>query len=200
MDEQPKFHNQVRLISRHVVSRCLLLILLMGLSACVKISGTLTKIGGKNDFLKTEFIVGGPQPANGVSQLLVGLQLKNSDNNAVPNYKPTYEVVSGQGVTGTACTTSDNNGISACILKSVVPGQKTIALTNAKIGLKQNVVFENPAGAKAANIISGATFHSVTTGGSKVSMSVGNPAQGIKRTTTAGYIVNFTMHGSVGSQ
>jgi len=172
----------------------------MGLGACVKISGSLTKLGGKNDFLKTEFIVGGPQPADGVSQLLVGLQLKNSDNHAVANYQPTYEITSGGGVITSSCTTSDSNGISACVLKAIQPGQKTVSLTNAKVGLKQNVLFENPSGAKAANLISGATFHNTTPLGSKVSVSFGNSTQGVKRTTAAGYIVNFSMHGSIGAK
>jgi hypothetical protein len=180
--------------------RSVVIVLVLLSSGCVKISGSITNLLGQNDFLKTEFIVGGPQPADGVSQLLVGLQLKNSDNRSVPGYKPAYQVVSGSGVITSACTTSDANGISACIIKSVQSGQKTLELTNAKVGLRQNVLFENPHGSKTTNIISGAEFHRSTTLGSKVSASLGNATQGIKRTTTAGYIVNFSLHGSVSAQ
>lgn len=166
-------------------------------SACVKISGSLTKIG-INDFLKTEFIASAPAPADGVSSVVVGLQLKNSDNSPVPAYKPQFEVTSGGSIINPGCTTSDNNGISACIVRSIEPGVKTLQLTNAKVGLKQNVTFTAPSGARSILLSSGATVPATTSAGSKLSITFGKAFKSSQQTTSGGYVVNMGLKSTQG--
>ena len=161
-------------------------------SGCVKISGSLTKIG-LNDFLKTEFITSASAPADGVSSVLVGLQLKNSDNSPVPAYKPVFEVTSGGSIINPGCTTSDNNGISACIVKSVEPGVKTLALINAKVGLRQNVTFTAPTGARSIILSSGSTVPATTSAGSRLTVSFGKVFKASRQVTSGGYVVNMGL-------
>src|SRR5688572_1813660 len=105
------------------------------LTACGNLEGTITRGNPKlkeHDFERTEMIHNGAAFADGVSELLVVVQLKNSDNQPVANYKPAYEVASGAAVITSPCTTSLDTGISVCILKSTQPGAKKIRLINAK--------------------------------------------------------------------
>ena len=119
------------------------------LSGCAKISDSLIKLNGTTHFLWTKIIVGGPQPAKRVSQLLTGLRLKNSDNKTASHFKLIYEVIARPGVTGSACIKGDSDGIFAGLSKSVFPEQKTLELTNTKVEMRENILFENPAGALA---------------------------------------------------
>ena len=163
---------------------------------CVKLSGGILSFSKPNDFLRTEFAVAGSEIADGTSSLLVGLQLKNSDNLPVGAYKPEFRIASGAGVNSSGCTTSDANGISACVLRSTVPGEKVLELTNAKVGLKQTVLFTAPVGAKTGKIVAGASTSLSTAQGAKLMASVGDSVFGLSRTTQGGYQVRFNVHGA----
>ncbi len=113
---------------------------------CGAIQGEITTPGSTvakvHDFERTEIIHNGSAIADGNSELLVIVQLKDSDNQPVAQYKPTYDVIAGQAVIGNPCTTSLETGISVCVLKSTLAGAKTFRLTNAKTGLEHVVTFE----------------------------------------------------------
>ncbi len=97
-----------------------------------------------SDFKRSEIITNSPGVADGSSELIVVIQLMNSNGSLVRLHKPTYEVIQGAGVIGSECTTSNNNGLSTCILKSTQAGTKRISVTNVKIDLQKNVVFDAP--------------------------------------------------------
>lgn len=153
-----------------------------------------------NDFLKTEIVVGEPVPADGSSNLLVVIHLKNSDNNPVKEFLPTYTVTEdnsslnnslSNSVVTTPCSTSDNNGISACILKSSAAGSLLFVLTNAKVGLSKTVVFTAAKGTSNLNIVSGSVINGSTPEGSKLQMTLGNPFDGVEQTTSGGFKVKL---------
>jgi hypothetical protein len=169
-------------------------------AGCEKVDGTITssyKAPGKNDFMKTEIINGANGVADGTTEMLIAIHLKNSDNSSVAAYQPTYSVVSGLGVMVRNCSTSDNNGISACILTSTKAGTKTIRLTNALVGLEKNLIFETKI--KAGHIlglVSGSRQNLSTSRSYKVEASAGDFAKGIKSDTPRGYDVMFSAQGA----
>src|SRR5689334_22603009 len=105
------FHKYISFIFIHhrLLSRLGLVSALVLLSSCGKIRGSVQNLHsdtGLNDFLKTEIISGANGIADGTTEMLIAIHLKNSDGSSVPDYKPTYEIVSGAGVTGSNCSTS----------------------------------------------------------------------------------------------
>ena len=151
----------------------------------------------KLDFQKTEIIASGIIPADGVSPLVVVLHLKNSDNSLVPNYLPKYSVNSASGVLASSCTASDANGVSACTVKSTSPGIKSFQLTNAKVGLAQNIEFGEPQGFQKLSLISGALTKATSPQGSSLQASFGSPLAGVRLKTAGGYTVSFGLQGVV---
>ncbi len=57
-----------------------------------------------NDFLNTQILANGPAQADGVSPLVVVIQLKNSNNTPIVNYTPTYQVSNDSGLIMSTCT------------------------------------------------------------------------------------------------
>ena len=185
-----------------LVTRSLVLYVILALifSGCGRISGGIRRAGSSSsvvDFLKTEILANGPVAADGSSQLLVVIQLKNSDNTSVPNYRPTYGVTSSLGVPQSQCTTSDSNGVSTCVLKSIIPGQKTFTLTNAKVGLNKQVEFTAPKGTQRLGLVPACQVNGSTPAGSKIQVSVGNALKGARLKTAGGFQVSFSMQGMV---
>lgn len=156
-------------------------------------------IGGPRiiDFQKTEIIAGGPVEADGTSQLLVAIHLKNSDNTPVSNYLVTYTVTSNAGVSANQCTSSDSNGVSICIIKSTILGTKTVTLTNAKVGLSKNIEFIASQGIQRLNILSASQVKATTPQGSKVQVNLGNSVKSIRHQTAGGYEVILSLQGVV---
>jgi hypothetical protein len=176
---------------------CLSLFFLV--SGCGKISGSIRSISvhAINDFLKTEIIASNEAVADGSSELLVVIHLKNSDNSSVGDYKPEYEIIAGAGVNAGTCTTSDKNGISACILKATESGVKTLRLTNAKVGLTKDVVFKlSDRKGKVLGLASGSHQSMTTVAGHKAEMSAGDPVNGINTKTAGGYRVMMSVQGA----
>jgi hypothetical protein len=163
-----------------------------------------------NDFLKTEIVVGEPVPADGSSNLLVVIHLKNSDNNPVKEFLPTYTVTANENndsnslsntevsssvmassVLTSPCTTSDNNGISACVLKSTAAGNLIFKLTNAKVGLSKPIAFISVKTQSDLKIVSGSLPNGTTLQGSKVSLTLGEGVESGHHTTSGGYKVKL---------
>ena len=186
-----------RRLEFHRLGRVLCLFTLVGLiSGCGKISIEVNKFKKPFDFLKTEIISSGPVPADGTSEMLLAVHLKNSDNSSVPEYRPEYEIVTGSGVSQSNCTTSDQNGISACILKANVPGPKILRLTNAKVGLERTVVFTPivRSGVRMG-IVSASNQNMTSAGGYKAEISLGEKFKNIKSVTNGGYEVRMSVQG-----
>lgn len=141
------------------------------LTGCGKISSEVSAIfKGKTDFARSEIITSGTGVADGSTEMLVVIQLMNSDGTPVKLYKPTYEIVSGSGVTAQECTTSNSNGVSTCILKATQAGTKRLSVTNIKIELQKDLLFQLPSSKTMLGLASGAK--QITTSGYKVSASV----------------------------
>lgn len=121
---------------------CPLFILLSG---CGELSNKiLATFNRGQDFQRSEIINNGPGIADGQSELLMAIQLMNSDGSVVKQFKPTYEIISGTGVIPAACTTSNINGVSTCLLKATQPGVKRVSVTNIKITLEGDITFNTP--------------------------------------------------------
>ena len=167
-----------------------------------RIRGNL-KIPRAPDFLKTEMIENGPAPADGSSELLVVIHLKNSNGSVVPNYRPEFEiVVNNVGVTKSPCTESSREGYSVCVLRATQPGVRVLRLVNAKVGLEKEVVFEPPMRrGQILGLISGSETGAETeTGGYWGEYSVGDFAQGIEVSTDAGHRGFLSVQGAFISQ
>lgn len=83
-------------------------------------------------------------PADGIASAIVLVILRNKDNLPVPSYTPTYNIT-GSGVIPHSCTPSDANGVSICVVKSTVAGQKGFAVSNIGIPLSETIRFRAPA-------------------------------------------------------
>jgi hypothetical protein len=150
-----------------------------------------------NDFLKTQILVSSPAQADGISPLVFVIQLKNSNDTPVANYVPTYTIRDGSGViVPSSCTSSDADGISVCLLKSTVPGSKTLQLTNALAGLTTTVDFSSSTTTGKAVVVSGSKAHSTTSGGFSAQWAVGSPAKGVSLTSSGGYKVTLSLQGA----
>ncbi len=149
------------------------------------------------DFKKTEILENGPVPADGSSELILLVHLKNSDGTVVPNYRPEYEVVSGPGVIEAPCTESTKDGISACLLRANQAGAKVLRLVNAKVGLEKEVYFESPhRKGRILGLISGAeTSVSTTPGNYWGEFSLGNWTEEVQLESNDGYQGFFSVQG-----
>jgi hypothetical protein len=124
----------------------LLFVLLISITGCGKISGSIKSLApnGINDFLKSQILVNGPGVADGTTALVVLLRLMNSNNTIVVGFQPDYRVLSGTGLSPAACSISDNTGTSVCLLRSTMPGVKRIKIGNIDtLSLEKDVTF-NP--------------------------------------------------------
>lgn len=166
---------------------------------CGNLIGSVTAMPEKGivDFLKTEILIGTPGIADGTSEMVIAIHLKNSDNTSVAEFRPTYTIASGTGVTPGKCSVSDSNGISACVLKATQPGKKLIKLTNAKVGLEKEVVFENSVkSGRILGLVSGSKQNLTTPDGYKGEVSFGDSAKGISFKTSGGYKVMISTQGA----
>jgi hypothetical protein len=166
----------------------------ISLMGCGKLSNQISatfKTPSILDFKKSEIINNGPGISDGQSELLVVIQLTNSDGSSVKSFKPAYEVVSGLGVSTAPCTTSNANGVSTCVLKSSLPGTKQISITNINIELKANIVFNAPAASKELFGLTSAE-KTQTQGNFKISATIGSQEPGVLKTSGV-----FKLYGGV---
>lgn len=143
------------------------------LTSCGNISGQISSSFRAVDFEKSEIISNGPAYADGQSELLMVIQLMNSDNSVVKDHKPTYKIISGTGVNASECTTSNANGVSTCVLKATQAGTKRVKVTNIKVNLEKDLLFINPPIGKSMMTLV-ATTKKQTSGTHVLEASVGN--------------------------
>lgn len=145
------------------------------------------------DFARTEILVSGSAPADGISGLGVVIHLKNSDNTPVSNYKPEYQVVAGVGVLPGECSTSDSNGVSACAVRATQAGTKTVRLVNAKVGLEKNLSFVPPVYSSSRLSLGDGGIRSSTASGYTVKTTAAVTVTGVQATTAAGYMAKISI-------
>lgn len=173
-------------------------------AACGNVKGGIFRRGASStepDFLKTEIIANGSAVADGISELVVGIQLKNSDLSVVADYKPTYKIVSGFGVVAGECTKSLANGMSYCLLKATQPGVKRMRLENARVGLERDLVFDPTAGKPGVRgLVTSSQPFGQTAGGYKIESSTGSNPKETKVSTSDGYKVFLNVQGTLSSR
>ncbi len=153
----------------------------------------------KSDFARSEIIPNGPGVADGQSELRVVIQLMNSDGSSVSLYKPTYEITQGGGVQAQECTTSNNNGVSTCILKSTQAGAKTLKVTNINIDLAKEVVFLTPGSMNSGGLTVGGGTKNSASGIKLHAAGGGNQPKGLN-TTSSGFKLYGGPEGNVFSR
>ena len=188
-------HDGVRSNRNSFLSMSLSLTFLV-LAGC-NISGKATvdfKIPTGPDFKRSVIISSGPVAADGVSPLLVVVDLLNSDGTPVVLFTPTYEIQSGLGVVASECTPSNTNGAATCILKSLQPGVKHLAVTNVKIALEKDLTFTSPSGAPSLNIVGAASSTTLASAqGDSAQIKIGTTIPNKKISTQDGYSIQFGL-------
>jgi len=174
------------------------------ISSCGKISGGITQSRPKiasNDFLMTEIVTNSPGIANGVSDLIVLIHIKNSDGAPVANYRPEFSITSGVGLTSGSCTLSSSQGVAVCILRATQPGVRTLQLTNARVGLSTQIRFDLPSGGKQViGLASAGQQRGTTASGYQVEASAGHLTDRITVKTARGYTGYLSIQGTVVSR
>jgi hypothetical protein len=168
-------------------------------SAC-SLKGQMKRLKGKIDFEKTEIIASDIGIADGSDELIVAVQLKNSDNSVVSEYRPEYDIVQGTVAFKGPCTASTDMGISVCILKAIQPGTKKLRLLNAKVGLEKEVLFALRGTSSTSGLVAGSDVQVGTNGGYKANVSVGPWVSSAAVPTNSGYKVFLSVQGSMDSR
>lgn len=138
------------------------------------------------DFARSEIISNGPVLADGSSEMIVVIQLMNSDGTPIKFFKPSYEIKAGAGVQGSECTTSNIHGVSTCVLKSTQQGVKKFVVTNVKIALEKDLVFlpPTPKGA-VTGLVPAAKYKSKAVTGHELTGTIGSVhSEAVKRSPT----------------
>ncbi|RYZ93629.1 MAG: hypothetical protein EOP06_00235 [Proteobacteria bacterium] len=175
-----------------MLSKYLYVFVALLLAGCGDVSGKIKTVfdrGLDNDFARSQILAGSPTAADGHSELMIIIQLTNSDGTPVKFFKPTYEVVSGSGITSSACTISDANGISTCIAKATVPGSKRISVSNIKISLESNLIFIAPHSVSVYEISAGSRDQQKS--GFSLKATVGSQAPLVNRSN------GFSLYGGL---
>ena len=153
------------------------------------------------DFLKSKVLSETIGVADGITDLVITVELRNSDDTLVADHTPTMTIISGNGVSVFACTQSDASGISVCRLRSVIPGQVLVSIENIKIELTEEVVF-NPSSRNGTflQIVASAQNNQETTdaGNGKYSVTshIGPSVSGLRQ-EVSGYEVFINTTGSI---
>lgn len=133
-------------VSRWGMALCVLIPALLVLSGCRlddnRIRGAI-KIP-IHDFLNSTILNYGPAIANDSDLVRVDVQLINSNNTFVPNYRPEFLIVNGMGVTPLTCSLSDAEGRSTCHFRSTQGGVKRIRMAEAKHPMEHDIEFISP--------------------------------------------------------
>lgn len=132
--------NSSRLFT--LIVQMFLLVLLSGCSFFASIDGSAQSVSAVgDDYGKTTLDSPLVMAADGTSAMTVIVHLVNNDNTPIVNFTPTYAVYPSGGVSAGACSASDVNGDSTCVVTSTTAETKSFTLTNAKIGLSRNLKF-----------------------------------------------------------
>lgn len=119
------------------------------LSGC-SIDVSIEDITG-NDFLKSTILATSRGVGDGQTSATVVVLLKNSTGKLVTNYKPSFVFIdnngssyTGNGITYSDCTSSNAQGISTCVIRSITIGPRKLLFNNIIIELSGVVYFDPP--------------------------------------------------------
>lgn len=91
------------------------------LSGCFAAPGDFQSLVSHDDFSNSEMLIGAAAKADGSSQVMVILQLKDRRDSPVPAFQPQLKASSSE--LRWNCTKSDRNGVSVCLVSSARAGQ-----------------------------------------------------------------------------
>lgn len=170
---------------------------LFGCSINNEIKGHIGIGSSGNDFGRSEIIVSGSGIADGQTPLYILIRLVNSDGRVVANYRPDYQILSGAGVIGSPCTSSDVNGVSVCAMRANSAGTKTMRVTNmgSVVLLQKNFDFLVAAGRKSVVGFSSSGAGQELASGYLVHASVSGLTSSIFEVTGGGYKVYSNLQG-----
>lgn len=170
---------------------------LFGCSINNEIKGHIGIGSSENDFGRSEIIVSGSGIADGQTPLYILIRLVNSDGKVVANYRPDYQILSGAGVTGAPCTSSDVNGVSVCAMRANSAGTKTMRVTNmgSVVLLQKNFDFLVAAGRNSVVGFSSSGAGQELASGYLVHASVSGLTSSIFEVTGGGYKVYSNLQG-----
>lgn len=140
-----------------------------------KITGKIGLSSFAPDFKKSQIISNSPGIADGVSNVVLVVQLINSDNSIVVGFTPTLALTNSLGVNSSACTASNSNGVSTCVLRSSVAETVQVSVSNVQsIMLKTNVVFAAPTVSPTqTSTVPSVAYNSTSASGHSISATIG---------------------------
>lgn len=104
-----------------------------------------------DDFLKSSILATTRGVGDGQTSATVVLLLKNSDDSLVTNYTPDFHFVDNggsnigaSGITYSACSATNQQGVSTCSFKSIEVGARRVMFNNIVIDLVGTVFFDPP--------------------------------------------------------
>lgn len=104
-----------------------------------------------NDFLQSTILATSRGVGDGQTSASIVLLLKNSDGSIVANFEPSFDfvdnngsAVQGNGITFFECSVSNEQGISTCVLRSVIVGARRLSFNNILVELIGEVYFDPP--------------------------------------------------------
>lgn len=156
-----------------------------------------------NDFLKSSILATSRGVGDGQTDATVAILLKNSDGSLVTNYRPTFNFIdnngstaSGSGITFSECSISSAEGISTCVIRSVLVGTRRILFNNISIDLVGDVFFDPPEHEGTfLQVVSSAQIN-VDASGYSVTSHTGNAFSGLKQEVN-GYTIFINTTDSI---
>ena len=131
------------------------------------------------DFLKTTVISKTVGVADGITELIVTLELKNSNDKLVIGHTPKMKFVSGVNINFLGCSKSNENGHSVCRMRSVYDGTALIRFDEINIELETDVQFSPPdRNGTFLQVLSAAQHHETITD-HKITSQAGAPVLGL---------------------
>jgi hypothetical protein len=149
------------------------------------------------DFLNSKVISSTQAYADGQSDLVVTIQLLNSDGSPVVGHELSSDLSqSGDGVFAIGCSKSDDKGFVVCRYRAVEWGQRRVDFANIKnFPLNTSVEFLEPPGrfGNITGLTSVSAQKKITSGGYKVSFSMDPLVSRPVQTTTSGYVMKLSV-------
>ena len=156
-----------------------------------------------NDFSLSSVLATSRGVGDGQTSATVVILLKNSGGSLVANHKPNFVFVDnngatnqGAGITFSDCTTSNDQGISTCTIKSISIGPRRLAFNNIIIELFGEVYFDPPdRNGTFLQVVSSGQIDQ-NAGGYSVTSHTGSPFSGLKQESN-GYTIFTNTTGGI---
>jgi hypothetical protein len=157
-----------------------------------------------DDFLKSTVLATSRGVGDGQTSATVVVLLKNSDDSVVTGYKPEFSFVdnngsqvSGNGITFSDCSMTNDQGISTCTFKSIIVGARRISFINIVITLFGDVYFDAPSRKGTFTQVLSSAQVDQDAGGYSVTSQIGSPFAGLKQELSGGWIIYTNTTGGI---